>query len=75
MIIRRMMTGAHGGKTVYEVCNDSKELGGQVAAICRFKSLDTAAAVLRYLKGVKMTADDEQTAKQALQAIDEEEGK
>ena len=75
MIIRRIIIGAHCSKIFYEVCNDSKELGGQVAAICRFGSLETAAVVLRYLKGVKMTADDEQTAKAALQAIDEAERK
>ena len=49
--------------------------GAQLSAICLFSSLATAASILRYLKGVKMTADDEQTAKAALQAIDEAERK
>ena len=71
MIIRRIMTGAHGSKTAYEVCNDSRELGGQVMEICRFPSLETAALVLRYLKGTRMTEDDEQAAKNALHEFDE----
>lgn len=75
MIIERLKVGAHGSKTLYAVCADATETGGELHEIARFDTLDVAAAVLRYLHGDSLSETDEYRAKEAIKRADAPTGK
>ena len=64
MTIKPVNTGAHGRKTRYFIENE----GGETAAY--FDNLCTAALVLRYLIGAKLSDDDASAALAAMHAFD-----
>ena len=72
MIINKQKT--ESGAWIYEVCSDVRETGARGPhTIAQFDSLATAAAVLKYLRGDKMTYEDQQTAAKAIREIDYQE--
>jgi hypothetical protein len=70
MVIKKYHIGAHGKKTVYAVCADQTETGDKLHEICRFETLETATAVLKYMRGDSMSEADIETAKEAIKKAD-----
>lgn len=70
MVIEKYRIGAHGKKTVYAVCADQTETGDKLHEICRFDTLETATAVLRYMRGDSLSEADTETAKAAIKKAD-----
>ena len=70
MIIKKYHIGAHGKKTVYAVCADQTETGDKLHEIARFNTLETATAVLRYMRGDSLSEADEYRAKEAIKKAD-----
>lgn len=71
MIIEKHRVGAHGRKTIYTICNSIAETGeSRTDEIARFDTLETAAIVLRYLRGDSLSEADEYRAKEAIKKAD-----
>ena len=71
MIIEKHNVGAHGRKTIYTICNSIADTGAdRTDEIARFDTLDTAAIVLRYLRGDSLSEADTAAAKEALKKAD-----
>ena len=70
MIIKKYHIGAHGKKTVYAVCADQTETGDKLHEIARFNTLETATAVLRYMRGDSLSEADTYRAKEAIKKAD-----
>lgn len=70
MVIEKLAIGTHGRKIVYAVCADVQETGDRLHEIARFDTLDTAAAVMRYLRGDSLSEADTQKAKEAIEKAD-----
>ena len=70
MVIEKLHVGAHGSKIIYAVCADQTETGDKLHEICRFETLETATAVLKYMRGDNMSEADIETAKEAIKKAD-----
>ena len=71
MIIERHRVGAHQRKTIYAICNSIVDTGeSRTDEIARFDTLETAAIVLRYLRGDSLSEADTAAAKEALKKAD-----
>ena len=71
MIIERHRVGAHQRKTIYAVCNSIADTGeSRTDEIARFDKLETAAIVLRYLRGDSLSEADTAAAKEAIKKAD-----
>ena len=71
MIIERHRVGAHQRKTIYAICNSIADTGeSRTDEIARFDTLETAAIVLRYLRGDSLSEADTAVAKEALKKAD-----
>lgn len=70
MIIEKLQLGAHGRKTFFAVCADATETGDKPHEIARFGTLTTATAVLRYMRGDRMSKADTEIAKEAIEKAD-----
>lgn len=71
MIIERHRVGAHQRKTIYAICNSIADTGeSRTDEIARFDTLETAAIVLRYLRGDGLSEADTAAAKEALKKAD-----
>ena len=71
MIIEKHNVGAHGRKTIYTICNSIADTGeSRTDEIARFDTLETAAIVLRYLRGDSLSEADTAAAKEALKKAD-----
>lgn len=71
MIIERHRVGAHQRKTIYAICNSIADTGeSRTDEIARFDTLETAAIVLRYLRGDSLSEADTAAAKEALKKAD-----
>ena len=71
MIIEKQRIGAHGKTTVYTLCNSIADTGAErPEEIARFDTLETATAVMRYMRGDTLSEDDTQTAKEAIKRAD-----
>ena len=69
MIIEKHHVGAHSGKVMYAVCNDVTETGeDRPHEIARYDTLQTATAVLRYLRGDNLNEYDTELAREAIAA-------
>lgn len=66
MVIEKYNIGAHGKRTVYAVCADITETGDRLHEIARFDTLETATAVMRYMRGDTLSEDDTAAAKEAI---------
>lgn len=66
MVIEKLHLGAHGRKVFYAVCADVTETGDKLHEICRFDTLETATAVMRYMRGDTLSEDDTAAAKEAI---------
>lgn len=66
MIVEKIHTGAHSRKIVYAVCSDHTETGEKPHEIIRLDDLDTATAVMRYMRGDVLSIADESKAKEAI---------
>ena len=67
MIINRYQIGTGKRKhDVFGVCADMTETGKEPREIARFDTLETATAVMRYMRGDTLSEDDTQTAKEAI---------
>ena len=70
MIINRYQIGTGKRKRdVFGVCADATETGDKPKEIARFDTLDIATAVMRYMRGDELTADDEARAKEAITKV------
>ena len=59
------------GRTVYAVCSDLREVGGsEPQEIIILEDLETAALVLRYLRGDRTSIMDQEDAKAAIRAAE-----
>lgn len=70
MVIEKYRIGAHGKRIVYAVCADQTETGDKLHEIARFDTLETATAVLRYMRGDSLSEGDTETAKAAIKKVD-----
>lgn len=66
MIIEKLHLGAHSKTIKYAVCADVQETGDRLHEIARFDTLETATAVLRYMRGDTLSEADTETAKEAI---------
>lgn len=66
MIIEKLYLGAHSKTIKYAVCADVTETGDRLHEICRFDTLETATAVMRYMRGDTLSDDDTAAAKEAI---------
>ena len=66
MIIEKLHLGAHSKTIKYAVCADVQETGDRLHEIARFDTLETATAVLRYMRGDSLSEADTETAKEAI---------
>ena len=69
MVIEKLNLGAHGRKIVYAVCADVTETGDRLHEIARFDTLETATAVMRYMRGDSLSEDDTAAAKEAIKKV------
>jgi hypothetical protein len=71
MIIEKQRIGAHGHTTIYRLCNSIADTGAErTDEIARFDTLETAAIVLRYLRGDSLSEADTAAAKEAIKKAD-----
>ena len=66
MVIEKMHLGAHSKTIKYAVCADVTETGDRLHEIARFDTLETATAVMRYMRGDTLSEDDTAAAKEAI---------
>lgn len=66
MVIEKLHLGAHSKTIKYAVCADVQETGDRLHEIARFDTLETATAVLRYMRGDRLSEADTETAKEAI---------
>lgn len=66
MIIEKLHLGAHSKTIKYAVCADVMETGDRLHEIARFDTLETATAVMRYMRGDTLSEDDTAAAKEAI---------
>lgn len=66
MVIEKLHLGAHSKTIKYAVCADVQETGDRLHEIARFDTLETATAVLRYMRGDSLSEADTETAKEAI---------
>ena len=60
-----------GERTCYAVCSDLREVGGrEPQEIITLENLETAALVLRYLRGDRTSIMDQEDAKAAIRAAE-----
>ena len=71
MIITKQRIGAHGHETIYQLCNSIADTGAtQPDEIARFKTLELATVVMRYMRGDSLSETDEYRAKEAIKKAD-----
>ena len=70
MVIKKLNLGAHNKTIKYAVCADVQETGDRLHEIARFDTLETATAVLRYMRGDRLSEADTETAKEAIRKAD-----
>ena len=71
MIITKQRIGVHGHETIYQLCNSIADTGvAQPDEIARFKTLELATVVMRYMRGDSLSEADEYRAKEALKKAD-----